>query len=207
MNCCNVTCNSGTLAPKKKNVARLNLCWSCRIQSCCLISWALRRRPIRNCSMSSPGSPRLDIQVRERRAERCIAVVASVLALLLPWLMAAAPGTGLAPLAAGLLAAAVVAAGFYRACWWSGPQRLERVILDAEGHWLLFDASGRVREARLASDTRFGPGWVWLRWQASVPHSLLLLPCDAPPDQLRRLSMRLRIDRHSTDAVPPAAAI
>jgi hypothetical protein len=155
--------------------------------------------------MSSLGSPRLDIQVHERRAERWIAVVGSALALLLPSLMLSAGGT--LTLGTGLLAACVVAAGFYRAGWWSGPHRIERVIWDQEGYWLLLDASGRAREVRLAADTRIGPGCVWLRWHTSGPRSLLLLPCDASADQLRRLSVRLRIDRYPADAIPRVAAI
>ena len=155
--------------------------------------------------MSSPGLPRLDIQVHERRAERWIAAGGSVLALLLPWLMAL-QGPALT-LSVGLLAACTVAAGFYRAGWWSGPHRIQRVIWDADGCWLLVDRSGRRREVRLAADTRTGPGCVWLRWQTTAPRSLLLLPCDASADELRRLSVRLRIDRNAVDAIPRAAAI
>ena len=154
--------------------------------------------------MSSSGSPKLDIQVHERRAERWIAMTGSVLALLLPWLMEL-QGTALA--LTGLLSAGVVAAGFYQAGWWSGPHRIQRVIWDADGYWLLLDASGRTREVQLAADTRTGPGCVWLRWQTAAPRSLLLLPCDASADELRRLVVRLRIDRYAVDAVPHIAAI
>jgi hypothetical protein len=154
--------------------------------------------------MSLPGSPRLDIQVRERRAERWVASGSSVLALLLPWLIVPAEGSVLLAVAAGLVAASVVAAGFYRAAWWSGPRRLERVIWDQEGYWLLMDASGRTREVQLAQ-TRLGPGCAWLHWHTSRPHTLLLMTGDVPADQLRRLSVRLRIDRRRADAIPRAA--
>jgi hypothetical protein len=155
--------------------------------------------------MSLPGSPRLDIQIRERRAERWVASGSSVLALLLPCLLVPAGGSVLLALAAGLGAAAVVAAGFYRAAWWPGPHRIERVIWDQEGYWFLMDASGRTREVQLAADTRLGPGCVWLHWHTCRPHSLLLMKSDLPADQLRRLSVRLRMDRRRADAIPRAA--
>lgn len=155
--------------------------------------------------MSSPGSPRLDIQVHERRAERWIAAVGSILALLLPWLMAL-PSSAIT-LTMGLLAGCIVAAGFYHAGWWCGPRRIQRVIWDSEGRWLLVDARGREREACLAAETRTALGCVWLRWQTTAPRSLLLLPCDVPTAELRRLSVRLRIDRYVVAALPAAAAI
>jgi hypothetical protein len=154
--------------------------------------------------MSSSGSPKLDIQVHERRAERWIAMTGSVLALLLPWLMGL---QGIALVLIGLLSACVVAAGCYHAGWWPAPRRIQRVIWAADGHWLLLDASGRTREVRLAADTRTGPGCVWLRWQTTAPRSLLLLPCDVSADEMRRLAVRLRIDRYAVDALPHAAAI
>lgn len=155
--------------------------------------------------MSSPGSPRLDIQVRERRAERWIAGGSCVLALLVPWLIVPAERSLLLALIASLGAAGVVAAGFYRAAWWLGPRRIERVIWDQEGYWFLTDASGRTREVQLAGDTRLGPGCIWLHWQTRRPHSVLLMQGDVPADQLRRLSVRLRIDRRRADAIPGAA--
>ena len=155
--------------------------------------------------MSLPGLPRLDIEVRDRRGERRIAVVASALALCMPWLMVPAISAPIAA-GAGLLSAIAVVAGFHHAGWWRGPRRIERVIWSSDGEWLLIDASGRKREVQLATDTRMGPGCVWLHWQTTRPHTLLLLLCDVSADQLRRLSVRLRIDRRSDSALPRAAA-
>jgi hypothetical protein len=134
-------------------------------------------------------------------------MVGSTLVLLVPWLMVPAVISPTAACAVGLLAALAVAAGFYQAGWLRGARRIERVIWTSEGDWLLIDAAGGKREVRLAADTRIGPGCVWLSWQTSRPCTLLLLPCDVAADQLRRLSVRLRIDRRTSDALPRAAAL
>jgi hypothetical protein len=164
--------------------------------------------------MSSAGLPRLDIDVRERRGERWAALIGSALVLflpwlLLPWLAVSAPGTAhlMIPALLGVVLAAVSIAAFYRAGWLAGARRVERVIWDREGNWMLQDAAGRMRETHLRADTRIGPGCLWLRWQLTSPHTMLLIAGDIPADQLRRLSVRLRIDRHHDVAIPRTAAI
>jgi hypothetical protein len=161
--------------------------------------------------MSSPGLPRLDIDVRPRRAERCIAVTGSALAVMLPWLTASALDLQAVSAATlwgtGLLLAAVAAAGFHRSGWLTGRRRIQRMIWTAEGEWLLLDGAGRARKGQLRADSRMGPGCLWLRWQLANPHSMLLLPGDIPSEQLRQLSVRLRIDRPRSAALPRAAAI
>ena len=141
--------------------------------------------------MSSQGLPRLDIDVGQRRAERWIAVGCIASALLIPCLV----DSWLAGVALALAAAVVLTAGFHRAGWLGGTDRIVRLVWFAEGHWLLLDSAGRAREASLAPDTRTGPGLLWLRWRVADPCSLLLLRGDLPAEQLRRLSVRLRIDR------------
>jgi len=160
--------------------------------------------------MPLPESPRLDIDVRQRRAERWIAVISTSLAPALPWLLLdslAGVRWASAAASAGLLIALILGAGFHRAGWLAGSRRIARMVWSADGFWVLIDTAGRAREACLAADTRIGPGCVWLRWQTPDSHSMLLLPGDAPPDQLRRLLVRLRIDRQQADAVPRGAAI
>jgi hypothetical protein len=158
--------------------------------------------------MSSPGLPRLDIEVGQRRVERWIAAAGSALCLILPSLTARLLGVGLLPGATmGLLLATGCVAGFYRAGWIGGMRRIQRVVCHSHGDWLLLDAGGQSREARLSADTRFGPGCLWLRWETGDPRSLLLASGDLPADQLRRLSVRLRIDRDQPVAISRAAAI
>ncbi len=160
--------------------------------------------------MSSTGLPRLDIDVRQRRADRWIAVTAITLALLLPvsmWPALMQPvSSGVASLI-GVLLALACAVGFQRAGWLGGAHRIARVVWSHEGHWLVLDAGGTAREVTLAGDTRVGPGCVWLRWQGGTPRSLLLTRWDLAAEQLRRLSVRLRIDHDQAAALPRSAAI
>jgi hypothetical protein len=155
--------------------------------------------------MSLPESSRLDIDVRERRAERRVAVTVISLGAMPPWLLL--DSVQWLGLVAGLLSVLTMAAGFHWAGWLAGSRRIERVVWSADGFWMLIDAAGRNREAWLAADSRVGARCAWLRWRVPGVNSMLLMPGDVPPDQLRRLSVRLRIDRHEPAAVPPAASI
>ena len=153
--------------------------------------------------MPLPESSRLDIEVRGRRAERRLAVIVTLAGGALPWLVLDAGPS----VAAGMLLALGLAAGFHRAGWLGGARRIERMVWASDGLWLLIDAAGHGREASLAADTRVGLGCVWLRWQVPGANSMLLLAGDVPPGQLRRLLVRLRMDRQEPAAVPRAAAI
>lgn len=155
--------------------------------------------------MSLPGSPRLDLDVRLRRAERWIAVSALALALCLPALWLSTP----LAFAGGVPLALLLAAGFHRAGWLAGDRRIARMVWSSEGEWLLLDSAGRAHTAELCADTRIGPSALWLRWQSptAATRSMLLLPGDMPRHQLRRLSVRLRIDHQLPPALPRSAAI
>lgn len=158
--------------------------------------------------MSSPGLPRLDIEVGQRRAERWIAGAGSAAGLVLSTLTAQLLGfTAVAAATIGVFLAITCVVGFQRAGWLGGGRRIQRVVWQPQGDWLLLDAAGRSRETRLRADTRVGPGCFWLRWDAGNPCSILLAPGDLPADELRRLSVRLRIDRDPVPAISRAAAI
>lgn len=157
--------------------------------------------------MSSPGSPTLDLDVRPRRAERRVAVVSILLSALAPSLV---PTTGLAVGAALVMTAAAAAAcvaltwaGFRAAGWLGGSRRIVRVSWQADGQWWLTDDRRNAFPAELRSDTRVGTGWVWLRWNAEGVRSMLLIQGDVSDAELRRLCLRLRLDRPRPLAIAP----
>lgn len=151
--------------------------------------------------MSSPSSPTLDLDVRQRRIERRIASVAIAAALVSPWLLLSANGwangwadgwmSALLSLAGGLL----VAAGFWHGGWIGSRYRLVRITWLPDGRWNLSTHAGKGIEARLSAATRRGPNFAWLRWQAPYPGSMLLVDKDLRPGEFRRLLVRLSIDR------------
>jgi hypothetical protein len=151
--------------------------------------------------MSSPGLPTLTIDVAARRGEH--RVVYASLALVsfafwqwdLPLLILA----GVA--ASGLI---VMVAGYRALGWLNGGARLARIVCQADGGWVLYEATGRAMPARLSPQCRISPHALWLRWDARGRRPLLLLPGDVPDDDFRRLLVRLRMaslqprDEHET---------
>jgi len=148
--------------------------------------------------MSSPGSPTLDLDVRFRRTERLIACVAIAGAMTGAWLIQ--PLMLLGPLQLALLsttAAVLMAVGFWRSGWIGQRHRLDRIVWLADGRWLLSTANGERIEAELSHTTRRGGTFAWLRWRAPHRYSMLLVRGDLAGSGLRRLLVRLGIDRLS----------
>ena len=142
--------------------------------------------------MSSQGSPTLDLDVRSRRIERRIACAAVVAAIVSPWLLHAGP----LPLACtSILTGMVVTSGFWRAGWIGARHRLARITWLADGRWILLTQAGESVEASLSGATRRGSTFAWLRWEAPHRRSMLLVQDDLRPGELRRLLVRLSIDR------------
>lgn len=177
--------------------------------------------------MSSQGLPTLELDVRSRRAETLVAALAMMLAVAAPWLSV---GLSMGPLPSSLtgslssfafalsVAVAVVVPVGFRCAGWIGRQRqIIRIVWQADGRWFLTNAHGRTAEAVLRADTRISTRAIWLRWdiqldrptprastsQVSVTRgSMLLATGDVPEADLRRLFVRLRLDRS-----PPAAQL
>jgi hypothetical protein len=157
--------------------------------------------------MSSPGSPTLDIDVRPRRAESCVAGASILLTAIAPWLLPATGAVTPAALvmtgAASLAGAVLTWVGFRAAGWLGGSRRVVRVSWQADGQWKLTDGREKARgmglenelSAELRPDTRVGTGWVWLRWNAEGVRSMLLIQGDVSNAELRRLCLRLRLER------------
>jgi hypothetical protein len=159
--------------------------------------------------MSSPGSPTLDLDVHNRRTERLIACVTIAMAMISPWLIHPLGSLQLALLST--TATSLVAAGLWRLGWIGQRHRLDRIVWLADGRWLLSTGSGERIEAELSHTTRRGRTFAWLRWRAPHRYSMLLLRGDLAGSELRRLLVRLGIDRLSRPtsgrvAIPTAAA-
>lgn len=166
--------------------------------------------------MSSPSSPTLDLDVRPRRAERRVAVASILLIAIAPWLLpatAVVAGAALVMTAAASLAgAALTWVGFRAAGWLGGSRRIVRVSWRADGQWQLTTGREKTQakspdsdpenelSAQLRPDTRVGTGWVWLRWNAEGVRSMLLIQGDVSNAELRRLCLRLRLDRNELRA-------
>ena len=137
----------------------------------------------------------LTIDVRGRRCERRLAVLAPLAVAIATNLL------GLSvPSAAFLfmIVSILVMAGFWWHGWLGGARRLTGVSRLSDGRWLL-TAAGRTFPATLSPHSRVGSRWLWLRWHtAGGPgprkRSMLLVQGDLDGRDLRRLSMRLRLD-------------
>lgn len=173
--------------------------------------------------MSSQGLPTLELDVRLRRTETVVAVVASTLAVAAPWLLASFA------FELSIVAAVVVPAGFWRAGWIGRQRQIIRIVWQADGRWFLTDAHGRTCEAVLRADTRINTKAIWLRWdiQLDRPHSMstrasnhastnpvstnlmstsrsmLLASGDVSEPALRRWFVRLRMDPSRPPAQMP----
>lgn len=141
--------------------------------------------------------------MRPRRAERCVAAVAMLLAAITPLLLASGSGPGAAVISMACLVFAWL--GFRAAGWMTGPRRIVRVSWRSTGQWMLTDGRGNELPAELRPDTRAGTSWVWLRWNAEGVRSMLLIQGDVGKAELRRLCLRLRLDCRVDLRTYPAA--
>jgi len=85
--------------------------------------------------------------------------------------------------------------GLWRSGWIGSRHRIVGVRWLADGRWLLADGEHTL-EGELSAGSRLFGTAVWLRWK--TPHGrrrcMLLTDGDLPPDQLRALVVRLRIE-------------
>jgi hypothetical protein len=151
-------------------------------------------------SLPSSATPTLlTIDVRSRRSERRLGVLAFGGVAVATYLLS------LPPLAAALFfvaASGVVMLGMQWQGWLGGADRLTAVSWLSDGGWALSTADLKNIPATLSADTRVGRHWLWLRWHSvrnfggACPRqrSMLLLKGDALPAEIRRLSMRLRLE-------------
>jgi hypothetical protein len=140
--------------------------------------------------MSSPGLPALTLDIAARRGERLVALVGLTLAVCAIFLTDVPFSMQLAlavPLTA-LLAVQFAAIG-----WLGGKRRIARVVCQQSGHWVLYEAGGRQFHADLSAATRVTKQVVWLCWSGREWRPLLLLAGDLPPQEYRRLFVRLRL--------------
>lgn len=144
------------------------------------------------------------LDVRGRRSERWLGVLALLVPAVITRLLPLQPITAAACF---IVTTTVVAAGLWWHGWLGGERRLTNVIWSSDGRWLLEDGARRVVQATLSADTRVGAHWLWLRWQTSARRpkhrSMLILKGDVLCAELRRLSVRLRLEsvfRQSTPA-------
>lgn len=152
--------------------------------------------------MSLPSSadfPALTVDVRIRRAGRLLALLTVLLAAGSPALLAGHVGP---PAALGAAAAILIVlwTGLTGAGW-LGARQIIRIMWQADGRWRLTDRRGQDYEATLRPDTRMSTNFIWLRWDLpnSRDASMLLAAGDAPADELRRLRVRLKLDRRAGD--------
>lgn len=156
-------------------------------------------------SSTDSATPALTLDVRSRRSERRLGVLAllgvAAASLLLP-----------VPLLSAVLlfviAAAVVGLGLWWQGWLGGGDRLTAVSWLPDGSWVLTSATRKNIPATLSADSRIGSRWLWLRWHTSGARpghrSMLILKGDVLPAELRRLSARLRLDSVSLSALAGA---
>jgi hypothetical protein len=142
--------------------------------------------------MSSRNSPTLTLDVCLRRAETraawLVLVGGACGALLLD---PASPTTTLAA-AACLLS---IGYGLWRSGWIGSRHRIVGVRWLADGRWLLADRE-HTFPGELSGGSRLFGTAVWMRWETPRHRrrSMLLTDGDLPPDQLRALAVRLRIE-------------
>lgn len=134
----------------------------------------------------------MDLDVGPRRAERCVVASALLFAAVTPLFL---PFGGLVGAAISMACVVLAWLGFRAAGWTTGPRRVIRVSWRSTGQWMLTDSRGNELPAELRPDTRIGTSWVWLRWNAEDVRSMLLIRGDVGKAELRRLCLRLRLDR------------
>jgi hypothetical protein len=96
---------------------------------------------------------------------------------------------------AGIACLMAVGYGLWRSGWIGSRHRIVTVRWQADGRWLLADREHTVPGELAASSRLFGTA-LWLRWKTRGRRwrSMLLTAGDLPPDQLRALAVRLRIE-------------
>ena len=150
-------------------------------------------------SLADSATPPLTLDVRSRRSERRLGVLAvlgvAAAAMLLP----------LPPLAAALffaIAVALIVRGLWRQGWLGGADRLTAVSWLSDGRWQLASATRKNIPATLSADSRVGSRWLWLRWHTQGGRrSMLVLKGDVLPAEFRRLGVRLRLESVSGEPV------
>lgn len=162
--------------------------------------------------MSSPGLPTLQLDLRSRRVEERCAILLTLFAWAAPMLVVSNIGFWWSA-GIGLMTSSGVLGGCYLAGWLGGAAALRSVTWRSDGSWVLCDARRRNFDAVLHAASRMSPHAIWLRWDlmpGTPPaagtrrtRTLLLCPGDLPPDDFRRLLVRLRVDR--SECAPIAA--
>jgi hypothetical protein len=167
--------------------------------------------------MSSHGSPTLVLELRQARSQQAVALSFLILVGLAPFLVFRTVSPFLA-IASDMAVLAVLAITFRMVGWLGGVRSLSRVVWRSDGVWRLIEAGGGEFEGRLLPTSRMSPVAIWLQWlpEPASPtdvrpryrswvrtRALLLLPCDLPDADFRRLLVRLRLDRSEC---PPTAA-
>lgn len=159
--------------------------------------------------MSSTSSPTLIPDVSARRSEAVVATLTIVAGCAGPFLI-----DGLAfgdALLLGVAIGALIAWGFVRAGWLGSANRIQTVVWEADGRWVLTDARGRHFDAALDDASRVWPQTIWLRWRTTEGlfsrRSMLLTRLDLTHSDVRRLVVRLRLDRLEQAPTPGVAAV
>jgi hypothetical protein len=147
--------------------------------------------------MSSPDFPTLHLDVSARRAERALALAVLTLAVLATLLLFHQSFAMVAIAAACSTLAIGVA--LCRLGWLGGARRLTRVVCQPDSQWILSDAGGRRIECELKASSRITARALWLEWTGQAGPPLLLLPGDVPTADFRRLVVRLRLGRLSSE--------
>lgn len=100
---------------------------------------------------------------------------------------------------AALLALGGVLGLFYQLGWLSGRRRLDRIVCQSDGRWLLCEAGGRTYECKLSGSSRITTHLAWLRWEGRPTRPLLLILGDVADSEFRRLIVRLRLHTDTPD--------
>ena len=145
----------------------------------------------------------LTIDVRSRRSERRLGVLA-LLAVAIAIGLLALPAMASALIIT--IASTLVVAGLWWHGWLGGAGRLTGVSWLSDGRWLLTDGQANFA-ATLSPHCRVGTHWVWLRWHTPANgrgprrRSMLLVQGDLDDRDLRRLSVRLRLESVSRQSI------
>lgn len=147
--------------------------------------------------------------VHARRSESVVATLTIVAGCVGPFLIDA-PGFSEALLASIAIGALLIRA-FVRAGWLGHANRIQAIVWGTDGRWVLTDARGRRFDAALDDASRVWPQIAWLRWRSDEglfrPRSMLLTRLDLAPSDLRRLVVRLRLDRLKHEQAPGVALV
>jgi hypothetical protein len=156
--------------------------------------------------MSSLNSPPLNLELSAPDLQAYIAWVAVLLAVSVPFIFLQSSAGALL----GALSGTLVYWGLCSAHWLGRAGRVTRVTWFSDGRWTVQDPSGDVSECELHRTSRTFSKAVWLclcpvnaRWRRIY---VLATPSSVPSPQLRRLILRLRVDRpiDSQGRVEPA---